>query len=53
MRCRAVDPLDGTTNFFHAYPSFATSVGGAAPLAVHTRAAHPVSFCIFHPAQLF
>ena len=53
LRCRAVDPLDGTTNFFHAYPSFATSVGGAAPSAVHTRAAHLVSSCICHPAHLF
>ena len=27
--CRAVDPLDGTTNFAHSYPCFAVSVGGA------------------------
>ena len=26
---RAVDPLDGTTNFAHSYPCFAVSVGGA------------------------
>jgi len=26
---RAVDPLDGTTNFSHSYPCFAVSVGGA------------------------
>jgi Inositol monophosphatase family len=25
--CRCIDPLDGTTNFAHGYPSFATSVG--------------------------
>jgi fructose-1,6-bisphosphatase/inositol monophosphatase family enzyme len=23
-----VDPLDGTTNFTHGYPSFAVSIGG-------------------------
>ena len=26
--CRCVDPLDGTTNFAHGYPSFAVSVAG-------------------------
>ena len=27
-----IDPLDGTTNFSHSYPSFATSVAGGAAL---------------------
>lgn len=33
---RCVDPLDGTTNFAHSYPSFAVSVGvvrGSTPVA--------------------
>jgi myo-inositol-1(or 4)-monophosphatase len=45
-----VDPLDGTTNFSHRYPSFAVSVGvlrKALPVAscvIEFTGTHPVSF---------
>lgn len=34
-----IDPLDGTTNFAHAYPSFAVSIGVL-------RNAVPVAACV-------
>ena len=34
-----VDPLDGTTNFSHAYPSFGVSVAGK-PLPANQDAKH-------------
>ena len=39
-----IDPLDGTTNFAHGYPSFATSIGALN----HWIRASMVAFAILH-----
>lgn len=40
--CWHVDPLDGTTNFAHAYPCFCVSIGLA-------EGGRPIAGAVFHP----
>jgi len=51
-----IDPLDGTTNFAHGYPSFATSIGALTlqfmRCSVRRRGGPPASFVKLLPHQV-